>query len=524
MEFGIAFVVLFAIATGVAIASRRLEIPYTVALVTVGLLLGAVHLFEPPHLTKDLLYALFLPGLLFEAAYHLEFSRFWKNKLTIHSLAIPGLMAAIALTAAILAPVTEVLDLEEGFTYLHALVFASLIAATDPIAVVGLFKTMGAPKRLAVLVEGESLLNDGTAVVIFTLVLVLASGGHLSFGHAFGQFLVVAGMGVVIGGVIGIAVSWLTSKIDEPMVEITLTTIAAYGSFIGAEHFHFSGVIATVVAGMLCGNYGARSGMSPSTRVAVESFWEYVAFALNSLVFLLIGFEVKLEELAASWLPILVAYGAVMLARAAVIFFVSGLLRRTRERVSWAWTTVLAWGGLRGALSMVLVLGLALDFPHRDLMVTMTFGVVVLSILVQGLTMAPLMRWLGVVQPRVAYEAYERHRGVARAATAALDRLDDLARERSLRADVVAELRAEYEARADRAEAAIEALHLEREDLREEEKRSAERLLLATEKEAIQRDHHQGQVSRDALEELLADVDARLLALDEPHGTVGEAK
>ena len=179
------------------------------------------------------------------------------------------------------------------------------------------------------------------------------------------------------------------------MIEITLTTIAAYGSFLAAEHFHYSGVIATVAAGMLCGNYGARVGMSPSTRIAVETFWEYVAFALNSIVFLLIGLEVNFQALLASWQAILVAYLVVTGGRALIIFGASSLLRRTRERIPWAWSVILTWGGLRGGLPMVLVLSLPRDFPHRELLVSMTFGVVILSILVHGLTMSPLLQMAG---------------------------------------------------------------------------------------------------------------------------------
>ena len=173
MHFEAVFVALFAIASAVALAACWLKIPYTVALVVAGLVLGAVHAVEPPHLTKELLYAIFLPGLVFEAAFHLDFQKFWQNKLAIHSLAVPGVAAAIGLTAILLQPVVHALHLADGFTMQHALVFSALIAATDPIAVVALFKTLGAPKRLTVLVEGESLLNDGTAVVLFTLTLGL---------------------------------------------------------------------------------------------------------------------------------------------------------------------------------------------------------------------------------------------------------------------------------------------------------------------------------------------------------------
>jgi NhaP-type Na+/H+ or K+/H+ antiporter len=166
------------------------------------------------------------------------------------------------------------------------------------------------------------------------------------------------------------AASQVIKRIDDAMIEITMTTIAAYGSFVCAEHFHFSGVIAVVVAGVPCGNYGARFGMTPSTRVAGETFWEFVAFALNSFVFLLIGLEVHLDALVTSWKAILVACLVVITGRGSVIFAVSAWLRKTREKIPWPWSVVLTWGGLRGGLPMVLVLSLAKDFPHRDLLVT----------------------------------------------------------------------------------------------------------------------------------------------------------
>jgi len=174
------FVLLFVVATGVAIAARRFRLPYTVALVLAGLGLGVVNLFEPPELTRDLLYAVFLPGLLFEAAFHLEFNDFRREWTAIPALAVPGVAAAVGLTAVILEPIVQALQLGAGFGWADAVIFGALIAATDPIAVVGMFKTLGAPRRLIVLLEGESLLNDGTAIVLLSLVLGLVSGRDVS--------------------------------------------------------------------------------------------------------------------------------------------------------------------------------------------------------------------------------------------------------------------------------------------------------------------------------------------------------
>lgn len=339
------------------------------------------------------------------------------------SLALPGVVA-IVLTAVILTPIADALHFVQGFTWKHALVFGALIAATDPIAVVAIFKNMGVPKRLSVLLEGESLLNDGTAIVLFTLSLSLVPGTVATAGGLAFDFVKIVGIGALIGTGVGLAVSQVVKQVDDPMNEITLTTIAAYGSFLAAEHFHYSGVIATVTAAMLCGNYGARVGMSPSTRIALETFWKYVAFALNSIVFLLIGLEVQFQTLLASWKAILVAYLVVTGSRALVIFGASSLLGRTRERIPWAWSAILTWGGL----PMVLVLSLPKDFPHRELLVPMTFDVVILSILVHGLTISPLLRWLGIVRGQDELDAYELTRGALQATRAALTEIDRMSR------------------------------------------------------------------------------------------------
>ena len=508
------FILLFSVATVVAIAVRQLHVPYTVALVLTGLALGIFNLFTPPHLTKELLFSVFLPGLLFEAAFHIEFREFWRNRLAITSLAVPGVAGAVALTTVILTPVVNALHLEQNFTWQYALVFGALIAATDPMAVVAVFRSLGAPRRLSVLLEGESLLNDGTAIVFFTLSLSLAAGANGGAGQLATDFLEIVGSGGLIGAAVGLAVSQVIKQIDDAMIEITLTTIAAYGSFVTAEHFHYSGVIAVVVAGVLCGNYGARTGMTPSTRIAVEAFWEYVAFALNSIVFLLIGLEVHLDALFSSWKVILVAYLVVTAGRGLVLVAVSGLLRRTREKLPWPWSVVLIWGGLRGGLSMVLVLGLANEFPHRELLVTMTFGVVMISILVHGMTVSPLLRWLGIVKGRQHRDAYEFARGKLQAASAALEELQRMSHVHFSGGDMRAQLQAEYTERIEQEQNQIGELELDRAAIAAQESQWARRHLLLTEKNHVAESFRQGVLNQEIYERLLADIDARLLRLE----------
>lgn len=508
------FVILFSIATAVAIAVRRLRVPYTVALVLVGLFLGALHLIEAPHLTKDLLFSLFLPGLLFEAAFNLDVPEFRRNTIAISSLAVPGVIVAIGLTALIVTPVLGALSLDTGFGWQYGLLFGALIAATDPIAVVGLFKRLDAPRRLSTLVEGESLLNDGTSIVLLTLVLGVITGGATSAAVLVMRFVLIVGGGALVGAAFGAAASQITRRIDEPMIEITLTTIAAYGSFVAAEQLGYSGVIATVVAGMICGDYGRRVGMSPTTRLAVGTFWEYLAFALNSIVFLLIGFEVRATMLVQYWAQIAVAYVAMLGARVGVMVAVTLVLRRTRERVPLAWSAILTWGGLRGALSMVLALALPATLAHRDLLVTMTFGVVLASILIQGLTMPWLLQRLGLVEAGTIALAYETARSDLHVADVALGELDQIRELHIAPAEMLDDFRSHYEHRRQAARDRIASLHVQQDTLRVEASRRVVRRLLHLERQELVDRLRQGILRRDAYERLVADVDARITRLE----------
>lgn len=505
------FILLFIIATAVAIGVRWLHIPYTVALVLAGLFLGLGQFLQPPHLTKTLLFSVFLPGLLFEAAFHINFQQFWRNRVTIISLAVPGVMAAIALTTLILTPVANMLASAPGFTWKHALVFGALITATDPIAVVATFRKLGAPKRLSLIIEGESLINDGTGIIFFTLSLSLITGTSVSPLGLGVDFISIVGVGLIIGSAVGIAASQIMQQVDDAMIEITLTTLAAYGAFMLAEQFHFSGVIAAVTAGLFCGNYGTRIGLSPSSRIAIQSFWEYVAFALNSIVFLLIGFEVQIQSLLSAWKMILVAYLAVTLGRAVIVFAASSLLQLTRERLPWSWSAILTWGGLRGALPMVLVLSLPRNFPYRELLVTMTFGVVLLSILIQGVTMSPLLKWLNIVKWQEGFWAAELARGRLMAAYAGLEAIDRLAHGLS---SAVPTLRKEYEETINSIEQGLGEMQPGHDQLMAQEMRWARRHLLLVEKNRIIDAFQDGRLSQRAYEKLVADIDARLLRVE----------
>jgi len=288
-----------------------------------------------------------------------------------------------------------------GLPILIALLFGAIISATDPISVLAIFKDLKMDKRLSVIIEGESLLNDGTAVVLFQILLAGVVAGGLSAGKGIGQFLLAVGGGAVLGFALGYAASKITQTIDDPQIEITLTTIVAYGSYLLANHLHLSGVIATASAGLMVGNFGAKRGMSAQTRTALESFWEYIAFVMNSLVFLLIGLEVHIDALAHAWRPVLFAIAAVLIGRSLSVYSLVPVANFFAEKIPLRWQHVVVWGGLRGALALALALSLNDAFPYRNQILDLTFGVVVFSILTQGLTMKPLLRLLGLADGRV---------------------------------------------------------------------------------------------------------------------------
>jgi CPA1 family monovalent cation:H+ antiporter len=305
-------ILLYCVATIVAIATKRLRVPYTAALLLVGVGLGASHVVELPHLTRELLFSIFLPGLLFEASYHLEVRELRESAWAITALAVPGVVVAIGLTATLLMAGAAMVGNASVVGWTSALIFGAVIAATDPVAVTALFREVAAPRRLHVLVESESLLNDGTSIVFLTLLLAYFAGeAPTALSLALG-FLRIAFGGAAIGLAIGWGISHIRSRLDDAAIEITLTTIAAYGAFVVADHYQCSGVIATVVAGVVCGHTGRHQATTAGTRQAVDSFWDWLAFALNSAVFLLLGAELTTSVLVTQW-PLIVM-GAIAVA------------------------------------------------------------------------------------------------------------------------------------------------------------------------------------------------------------------
>jgi CPA1 family monovalent cation:H+ antiporter len=504
----------------VALVTSRLHIPYTIALVFAGI---AIDLFHIPIqkivgvsgnvqlLTPEVIFLLFLPGLLFEAGINIDVRHLRENLGPILMLAVVGVGAATMITGFAAHKML-------GLPVLVALLFGALISATDPISVIALFRELGVRKRLAVIVEGESLFNDGTAAVVFQIILAGIVTGELSFFDGARYFLVMALGGAALGVVIGYVASKITEQVDEPRIEITLTTIVAYGSYLLAEQLHVSGVIATVAAGLTVGNYGAVFGMSAKTRVALWSFWEYMAFVINSMVFLLIGIEVHIVQMLAFWEMILVATVAALLGRVLVVYGLTPINNRLTEPIPRSWQHVLVWGGLHGSISIALALSLPQTFPHRSLLLTMTFGVVAFSLVVQGLTMKPLLGWLRL-SGEVASE-YERFKARQLANAAARKELDSLRASSQVSHNVHARLVGELDEEANQLRSELETLHQESPALAEQEARLARLHMIKAGRSAIQRGLIEGVVPAGTGEKLLEEADDRIdrLAKQTPHG------
>ena len=491
-------------------ATRRLRLPYTIALVFGGFLIDLFHLPILEHigeesasgwLTPDLIFLVFLPGLLFEAGINIQVRQLLDNLRPILLVAILGLVIATTATGYLISWGT-------GLPLTAALVFGALISATDPISVLALFKQLGVSKRLSVMVEGESLFNDGTAVVAFQILLATVATGDLNFADGLVRFLIVALGGLGIGLALGYLVSMVTARIDDPQVEITLTTILAYGSFLLAEHFHVSGVIATVGAGLMIGNFGAEQGMSSRTRVALWSFWEYVGFVINSLIFLLIGIEVHILDLISYWQPILFAIFAVLAGRALAIYPLAPIAARLAAPYPASWNHVMFWGGVHGGVSIALALSLGADFPQRDLVMAMTFGVVAFSIIVQGLTVSPLLSFLGIQAGKE--DEYDEVRVRQWSTARALDELEAMQADHAVSPPVYRKLREELETQQAQVEDRIKSLHQESAHWAEDEERAARVRLIRAEKTAIQKALTEGLISHHTAEELSAKADDRL--------------
>ncbi|HEY1799828.1 MAG TPA: Na+/H+ antiporter [Terriglobales bacterium] len=490
----------------IAVLAARLRIPYTVALVVGGLLLGSFHLpilknlfaHPPDWLTPDVTLVIFLPALLFEGSLKIQLQHLRKNLVPICLLATLGVLAATLICG-------FAVHWALGMPVLVALVFGAIVAATDPISVLAIFKDTTVGRRLTIIVEGESLFNDGTSVVVFGILFGAVVNSHLSIAAGVRDFFVEVTGGVTVGVVLGFIFSKLTARINDPQIEITLTTILAYSSYLLAQSLHMSGVIATVAAGLMMGNFGMRTGMSWRTRIALWSFWEYASFLINSILFLLIGLQVRVGELLHMWQVILLTIAAVFAGRVLTVYGIVPISNLFTEKIPLRWQHVMVWGGMRGAISLALVLSIGNGFPYRDQLLTMTFGVVAFTIIVQGISMKPLIRLLGIGKDNEDDFSRARVRQVSIAS--AISELEGMAEKQLISRPVHAKLRHELDARLEHTNQAVETIYGENHARLSEEFEVARARLNVAEKSAIEQAMHDGWVSANTASKMIAETD-----------------
>ena len=443
----------------VALALRWIRLPYTIALVIVGLIMGWIGPSFLPGIvpggglmSAELILFILLPPLLFEGAAGMHIDQLKNNSVPIALLAIPGVILNTIIIGLI---IWRLVWYGEENGVLYGLLIGSILAATDPVSVLALVRTLGAPKRLSVLLEGESLFNDGTAIVIFNIILVstltIIGGEELTTSEvlteSIAKFLTVVIIGTLVGAVLGSVSNWLLENTEDHLVEIALTVALTFGSFLMAELFHGSGVIAVVVAGLLVGNHGIEQGMTPTARIGLHHFWEVVVFLINSMLFLMIGYELQ-TILVPSTETLVLAFIGIMAASVAriVVFPLTALSNLSKQQpISKEWQVAMYWGGLRGSIPIALLLLLShivhegthlegingliyLSGPAFEKMLIIGFSVVLWTLIFQGLTMKPLLRKLGITGViSESEQEYEIALAEVIGSKAALLRLNELA-------------------------------------------------------------------------------------------------
>ena len=389
-------VTLLSVAAVTAIVVRRLRIPYSVSLVVLGIVAGALLPHGTIQVTPELVLLALVPGLVFEAALRLELADLRSTFGWMVLLAAPGVLISAVIVAV-------VLKLATGLPFELGMVVGAMVAATDPVAVISTFRNIGAPRRLATLVEGESLLNDGTALVLF-LVTVRSVTAQVTVADTAVTVVIT----VVSSVAIGLAAGWIASRlmklVDDHAIELTISLAAAYGTYLLVDGLHQSGIIATVVAGVVIGTYGRAVGLSKPALEALDIVWEFIAFLLTAFAFLLVGLAISVADLLASAPSILWGLVAILVGRAVVVYgLLGGAARLLRDRtrltaVPVGWLHVMFWAGLRGAVAVAMALSLPDGFPQRALLQEITFGVVLFTLFVQGTTAERVVARVGVAE------------------------------------------------------------------------------------------------------------------------------
>jgi CPA1 family monovalent cation:H+ antiporter len=507
-------IILLLVATGVALISRRLRIPYIAGLVLAGLAITELL----PHrirLDSSLIFNLFLPILLFEAALNTDISRLRSTIKPIALLAGPGILLCAGITSVLL-------KLELGLDWIPASLVAVMLSITDTALVIAVFKEVSAvPHRLVTLVEGESLLNDDVALVLFSLILTVYTTGSLSPLDVVQEFLFVIIGGALVGIALGYLSIGLLTQADDPLGSILLTVAIALGAFQAGQFLHVSGVVAVVVAGLIVGNFEHSQVTSASTQVTLFSFWEYAGFGVNTFIFLLIGLEINVITLWQTLPAVLLAFIAYQIGRALTVYPLLALVPFFDRPIPMRWRHVLFVGNIKGSLSTALALSLPLALPGREKLIAIVLGVVLLSLVGQGLTLPWAVRRLKLSYRSESHQQIEELQAQLMTAKAAQDELDGLLKSGVLPKSIYEEMRSAYQVRVAASERTLRDIYNQRLGLSTESRSDRTKLdairrqLLLAEKGALTDALRRRILSEEVVQERIKTLNEKLLKLED---------
>ncbi len=508
------FILLLLVATGVALITRRLKIPYITGLVLAGLAITPEWLPGKIGINPALVLNVFLPILIFESALNTDIRRLRTTFKAVALLAGPGLILATAITSVL---IKFALDLE-----INAALFAgSILAITDTVSVIGAFKGVPVPSRLSTIVEGESLFNDGVALVILSVVSQVYFQGEFSLGSAVQQlFLAIVG-GTVVGLGLGYLCLGLFRQLYDPLSSLLLTVALSLGTFQLAQLLDVSGAVAVVVAGLVLGNIGFSQQASASTNVTLMNFWEYAGFGVNTFVFLLIGIEVDFFVIVQTLPLIVLAIAIYQMGRALSIYPLLALLRFIDRPIPLKWQHVLFLGNVKGSLSMALASSLPASLPGRDQLITLIFGTVLVSLVAQGLSLPWLVRRLKLASSSKITQEMESLQLNLITSKAAQEELNNLYQKGVLPKAIYEEMRASYQARIASSERRLRDLYNKRSQhlqapIQESNKLlNTRRQLLLAEKDAINEALRKGILSEELVNDYLQRINRKLLQLED---------
>ncbi|MEG4113194.1 sodium:proton antiporter [Microcoleus sp. Pol12A6] len=508
-ELVIILIILLLIATVVALVTQRLRIPYVTGLVLAGLPITEV-LSRRIGLDPSLVLNLFLPILIFEAAINTDISRLRSTFKPIALLAGPGSIFSSAIIAVLV-------KFGLGLDWIPASLIGVILANTDTVSMIAVFKEIRVPSRLSTIVEGETLFNDAAALISFNLVLVIYATGYLTPIQGVKELLVVALGGAVVGGVLGYLSVPIFVRLNDPLSSLLLTVALALGTFQIGQFLGVSGAVAVVITGLVFGNLGLPRSSSASDRITLLSFWEYAGFGVNTFIFLLIGIEINpltLWRILPSILFVILAY---QLGRILSVYLFLAGLRWFDRPIPLRWQHILVLGNIKGSLSMALAVAIPLTLPGRDNIIALVFGAVLFSLVGQGLSLPWMVKRLKISRVSDVMQEAGQLQIQLIASKAAQDELDSLLKSGVLPKAVYEELWASYQARVAHSERVLRDLYNKHRAGQVQGDRSGldtiRRRLLLAEKGAVSDALRKRIVPEDLVEPYIKDLDEKLLTL-----------